>query len=58
MEMVCENGVVEHFNNVEYLKCLIVNDYCPYIRFCPNDMCVKMTPNFHDCVHRNSKEGK
>lgn len=53
---ICKYGHIETMNGREYLECDIVNSGCPYIRFCANDMCIKMTNGSNDCKYKNIKE--
>lgn len=57
MNNTCKYGEIAKENNVEYLMCTLVDNFCPYIRFCSNDMCLKMLPAFMDCRQKKIKEG-
>lgn len=52
---VCNFGKIDEENNVTYLHCEIVDGYCPFIRFCNNDNCIKMLPSYKDCKNRKLK---
>lgn len=55
-DFLCKYGRIEMMNGREYLECSITDGYCPYIRFCANDMCIKMTQASNDCVQKKIKE--
>lgn len=57
MNNTCKYGEIAKENNVEYLNCTLADGYCPHVRFCSNDMCLKMTPAFRDCRQKKIKEG-
>lgn len=49
MDKLCDKGVLEDMNGKTYLKCTIFNGFCPYIRLCSNDSCIKMLQSFTNC---------
>ncbi len=56
MSYLCKYGTKVLENNVEILKCTIVDSYCAFFRFCPNDWCLKMTPASNNCIQKKIYE--
>ena len=56
MSDLCKYGTEVLENNVQLVRCTIVDSYCAFFRFCPNDWCLKMTPASNDCIQKKIHE--
>lgn len=54
-DFLCEYGTLIKEDGYDHLYCSLTNSRCLLIRYCANDMCIKMSKMANDCIPKKIK---